>query len=430
MTVAGGALVPDGVGRLSQGRGFAVKILKGFKVELDPNNAQRTLLLKAAGVARFCYNWGLQKKKEAIESKVKPPSAFVLGKQLNAVKRTEFPWMQDASKCIPEQAFRDLDVAFKRFWGGRKSKRRVGFPRFKSRSKGIGSFRFNDCVKLPRLGTVRLTRTNYIPTGSKPLSVSVSERAGRWFVSVLMEVEVPEYAGSKDSHDVVGVDLGVKALATVSDGSPPHANPRALGSKLRKLRRLQRSVSRKQKGSANRKKAVRKVATLHYRVANVRKDTLHKLTTTLAKTKRVVVIEGLAVANMMKNRCLARAIGDVGMGEFRRQLEYKAPLYGCRIVVADRFFASSKKCSCCGVVRAEMSLRERTWRCESCGTTHDRDLNASINLEHVAAGSAGTSKSPVDGGALASRQRKAKLPRGKQELSGVSVSMSLANPSV
>ena len=230
---------------------------------------------------------------------------------------------------------------------------------------------------------VRVTTTEFETADAKILSASVSERAGRWFVSIQVEEDLPAYQGVKDEHDVVGVDLGIKTLATVSDGTK-YENPKPLKTKLRKLRRLQKSVSRKVKGSQNRKKATKKVARLHLRISNVRKDKLHKITTTLAKTKRVVGIEDLNVSGMMKNRCLARSIADLGLFELRRQLSYKGDWYSCKIVPVDRFFPSSKTCSVCGEINESLTLADREWTCP-CGVHHDRDHNASVNLENVAA---------------------------------------------
>jgi putative transposase len=274
--------------------------------------------------------------------------------------------------------------------------RRGKFPKFKSKKNGIGGFRltgtikvYNDAVQLPRLGRLRLKERGYLPANAKILSASVSERAGRWFVSIQVEEDLPAYQGVKDEHDVVGVDLGIKTLATVSDGTK-YENPKPLKTKLRKLKKLQQSVSRKVKGSNNRKKATKKVARLHLRISNVRKDTLHKMTTTLAKTKRVVGIEDLNVSGMMKNRCLARSIADLGLFELRRQLSYKGDWYSCKIVPVDRFFPSSKTCNVCGEIKDDLTLADREWDCVGCGTHHDRDHNAAVNLENVAASSVET----------------------------------------
>lgn len=368
-----------------------MRVQRGYKTEIKPNNVQKTLLLKHAGAARWTYNWGLNQKKMAMEAKAKIPNAIELHRRLNTLKPTELPWMYEVSKCSPQEALRNLDRAFSNFWNGRKKSRRTGFPKFKSKKNGIGGFRLTGTIKvtekgvqLPRLGVLKLKERGYLPTDAKILSATISERAGRWFVSVLVEVEQPEYTGTKDKKDVVGVDLGIKTLATVSDGTV-YENPKALTSRLRKLRRLQRAVARKVKGSRNRRKAADRVARLYLKVSNIRKDTIHKMTTTLTKTKSAVGIEDLNVSGMLKNRCLARSIADLGLGEWRRQMQYKGVWYNCRIAVADRFFPSSKTCSVCGEINENLSLADREWVCGGCGTRHDRDFNASSNLEYVAA---------------------------------------------
>lgn len=362
-----------------------MKVQCGYKTELCLNNKQTTACLKHAGAARYAYNWGLNQKKLAYENKQKTPNAIELHRQLNALKPTEFSWMYEVSKCSPQEALRNLDRAFENFF-----KKRSKFPKFKSKKNGIGGFRLTGTIKvtensiqLPRLGRLKLKERGYLPTNAKILSASVSERAGKWFVSIQVEEDQLKFTGTKDKHGIVGVDLGIKTLATISDGTK-YENPKPLKTKLRKLKRLQQSVSRKVKGSNNRKKATKKVAKLYYKISNVRKDTLHKMTTTLTKTKSVIGIEDLNVSGMMKNRCLARSIADLGLFELRRQLEYKGMWYDCKIVPVDRFYPSSKTCCVCGLVNDKLMLSDREWTCE-CGILHDRDLNASKNLESVAA---------------------------------------------
>jgi putative transposase len=191
-----------------------------------------------------------------------------------------------------------------------------------------------------------------------------------------MEIPDPEPA----EKPAAGVDLGIHRLAQVSDGTC-FENPRALKKALVRLKRLQRRVSRRKQGSANRQKAVRQLAKAHYRVANIRKDSLHQATTWLARNKSAIVLEDLHVKGMLKNRHLAQAIADVGLYEFRRQLQYKGQWYGCEVFLADRFFPSSKQCSRCGTVKDSLSLSEHTYRCEECGLVIDRDWNAAMNLE-------------------------------------------------
>jgi putative transposase len=361
-----------------------VIVQRGYKTELYLNNKQTTACLKHAGTARYAYNWGLNQKKIAINNKTKIPNLFELQRCLTTLKQTELSWMYEVSKCSPQEALRNLDKAFDNFF-----KKRSKFPKFKSKKNGIGSFKFTGTIKvedgfiqLPRLGKLKLKEKGYLPTTSKILSATISERAGRWFVSIQVEQEQPKFTSQKDNHDVVGVDLGVKTLATVSDGQT-FDNPKPLKTRLRKLRKLNKSVSRKVKGSQNRKKAVNNLSKLHYKISNIRKDTLHKITTILAKTKRIIGIEDLNISGMMKNRCLSRTIADLGLFEWRRQLEYKGKWYNCLIKVIDRWFPSSKTCHVCNKINDNLTLADREWTC-TCGVHHDRDFNASKNIEHVA----------------------------------------------
>src|SRR5205085_747886 len=262
-----------------------------------------------------------------------------------------------------QEALRDLDNAFKHFYRRvqlnkeGKYKGKVGYPKFKSKKKGLGSFRltghihvYEDAVQLPHLGRLRLKEHGYLPTnGVHILSATISEHAGHWFVSIQVVEEASE--PPRATGEPIGVDLGVKTLATCSDGTPI-ANPKALRKNLKCLKRLHRSLSRRKKGSKNREKARKLLARKYYRVGNVRQDALHKATSTItAKTKhdgerpQTIVLEDLNVEGMRKNRRLAQAISDVGMGEFKRQILYKAAWQGETLLFADRFYPSTKKCS-------------------------------------------------------------------------------------
>jgi len=380
-----------------------MKIKRAYKTELDPNNIQRTTMLRHAGVARFAYNWGLTRRMEEYAKTGRSSNAIGLHRQLNALKRTDYPWMYAVSKCAPQEALRDLDRAFKNFFEGRAE-----YPKFRSRKRGIGGFRltgsirvFRDSVQLPRIGRVRLKEKGYLPTGGAHiLSVTVSEKAGRWFVSIQVEeeIEVPINAGP-----VAGVDVGISQLATVSDGTVIE-NPKALARFERKRKRLQRSLPRKMKNSRNRIDAKMRLARCEFRIASVRRDAQHKATTMLARTKSAIGVEGLNVAGLLKNHCVARQLADAGVREFLRQLEYKAEWNGSKIVEADPFFPSTKRCSNCDNVKDEMPLSERTYKCEVCGFEADRDLNASINLASVAASWAETLNACESGEVHAARQ--------------------------
>jgi putative transposase len=374
-----------------------MKIFKAYKAELDPNNKQRTALLRHAGVAWFAWNWGLARRKSEYELTGKSSSYAEQNRQLNALKKTDFPWLYEVSKCVAERSLEDLDKAYKNFFRRLKAGVKPGFPKFKSKKNGIGSFClkghihvFAGEIQLPRLGVIRLKENGYIPTdGMKILSATCSERAGRWFVSVCCEIEILDPIAP--TGEPIGVDLGIKELAVCSNGMR-FENPKALGKAQKKLRRLQRELSRRKKGSKNREKSKRKITTLHYRISNIRRDALHKATTAIVMAKpkpSIIVLEDLSVSNMMKNHHLARAISDVGLYEFRRQTEYKTLWCGEKLQIADRFFPSSKTCHVCGAINENLKLSDRTWTCV-CGAVHDRDENASINLKNlVTASSAG-----------------------------------------
>jgi putative transposase len=367
-------------------------IMKGYKTELDLNNTQRTLCLKSAGVARFAYNWGLRIKIEEYKSTGKSPDAMVLHRRLNALKKTEYPWMYEVSKCCAQEALRNLDNAFKNFFRRLKSGGKPGFPKFKSRKKGVGSFRLTgsiqvktDKVKLPRLGWLKLKEKGYLPMNAKILSAIVSERAGRWFVSLQVQEEMKDLNPSSAS---CGVDVGITALATLDDGTT-FENPKALKTLEERLIRLQRRVSRRKKGGHNRKKAVRQLSRLHYKIACIRKDAIHQATTAITRQYSKIGIETLNVKGMLKNHHLAKSIADASFSEFHRQLIYKAGWKNGQIIKVERFYPSSKICSQCGEIKTSLKLLERVFHCKHCGFTIDRDLNAAINLRNCTVSSTG-----------------------------------------
>jgi len=408
-----------------------MKITRGYKTELDLNNKQITACKKHAGCARFAYNWALTRKQEVYKTTGRTITAIDLHKELNALKQTAFPWMYEVSKCAPQEALRDADDAMKHFFRrcrlkkAGKYKGKLGYPRFKSKKRGLGSFRltgqihvFDQAIQLPRLGKLRLKEYGYLPTeGVHILSATVSEQAGHWFVSVQVEEHIPDLPPATGAP--IGVDLGIKTLAVCSDGTEIES-PKALRKNIKKLVRAQRCLSRRTKGGKNRDKARQRVARLHYHIANIRRDTLHKATTLItAKPKRdkkrkpkskqpsghihpqpskhqkktirrerphTIVLEDLNVAGMKKNHKLAQAISDVGMGEFRRQMQYKTEWTNETLLFADRFYPSTKRCSGCGQVKEQMSLAERVYVCDndSCKLVLDRDLNAARNLAALA----------------------------------------------
>ena len=366
-------------------------VTQAFRYQLDPNVRQRRLLGMSAGTARYAYNWGLALCKRLLNSGKPVPHAAELHRLWNAEK-PQRSWVYGVSKCCGQEALRDLDRAFANFWRWRKTRqgRRVGFPRFRRKHGRRDAFRLTGSIKvhprsvtLPRIGCVR-TKEPTAKFRGRILSATVSREADRWYVALAVEVKRPDPVPV--AGPVVGVDFGLTAFATLSDGTKVEA-PRPLAKALRHLRHRQRLHSRKQRGSRNRHKSALGLARLHRRIRCQRGDFLHKLTTSLAKTKSVIVVEDLSVQSMVRNQHLARSIADMGWYEFRRMLEYKTLWYGSRLVVAPRFYPSTKTCSACGHVKDEMPLGERVFRCEACGLVLDRDLNAARNLASLVAGS-------------------------------------------
>ena len=370
-------------------------IIRAHRIELSPTQAQRVLFAKSCGTARKAWNWALDEWKKIHRENAgvpkeerQPISEAMLRKRLNAIKGEKFPWMAEVTKNAPQQAIKNLGMAWKRFFTGVSDK-----PARKRKGKH-DSFRADHGtdkrhpdavqvdgkrVKLPIIGWVRMKETIRFPGQIR--SVTISRKADRWFASFTIltrDYVVP----ARDNQATGGVDLGIRVMAAVSDDSEYHS-PKPLKRYLRKLRRLNKSLHRKKKGSRNRYKARMRLAALHMRIANIRKDCLHKTTTTIVKQFSLLGIEDLHVKGMQKQRSLARAVSDVGMGEFRRQVEYKSVLYGTDLVVASRWFASSKICNDCKCINRNLG-REKTWTCDACGVIHDRDQNSSYNLEDYA----------------------------------------------
>lgn len=412
------------------------------RIALNPTPQQRVALAKAAGCARKSWNWGLGEWKRQYEAGEKP-CGTVLRKQWNSVKHGLYPWMKESPKDANIEPLFDLEKAFKAFLSG-KSK----YPRFKVKGKDRPSFGVSNDkfrlegkkVRLPVIGWVKTREA--LRFEGKILSGRVTFQGGRWFLSVAVEADhlrAPAAAG------VVGLDLGVKTLAALSDGSSIE-NPRALRFATKRLHRAELSIARKKRtrdkalgppkkgerrpGGKNLQKACKNAAKIHAHVASLRRDAIHKATTKIAATYATVVVEDLNVRGMTRRAKgrgraakagLNRAILDAGFGEFRQQLAYKLPLHGGTLLIAPRFFASSKTCSRCGAVRKHLSLKERTFRCDSCGCSVDRDLNAAINLRTVGlAGRArrhGTSPKPgTPGAAIVERlgnQQEARNGRGR-----------------
>ncbi|WP_414588688.1 RNA-guided endonuclease InsQ/TnpB family protein [Scytonema sp. PCC 10023] len=356
-------------------------MLLGFKTELKLNKAQRIALAKHCGVARHAWNWGLALTKQILDhnqanpdSKIKFPSAIDLHKWLVALVKSENEWYYECSKSTPQQALMALRDAWKDCFS---KKKRV--PKFKKKGRK-DSFTLEGTVKILGDNKIQVPVIGVLKTYERLPQVlikccTISRQAHRWFISFRFDVEQQQ----SDKTSVVGVDLGVKNLCTLSSGEVI-AGAKSYKKYEAKLSRMQWLNRHKIIGSANWKKAQMAVARLHRKIANIRKDTLHKLTTLLAKNHGTVVIEDLNVSGMMANHKLAKAIADMSFFEFRRQLTYKCELYGSKLVVIDRWFPSSKTCSNCGTKKETLTLDERVFECGHCGFVIDRDLNAAINL--------------------------------------------------
>jgi len=373
---------------------------KAFKIRLEPNNKQKTMFLKHAGVSRHAYNQGLAYCNDLFEKTKKIPSAFDLQKWGVSFIKNEYPWYYEVSSKTSEKAFADVYDAFKNFYRQQKKSnytlkdkkgRLKDLPNFKKKGTKdkfylAGSIKIvGNKIQLPRIGFVKISEKK---EPQKIKNCVVSRVADQWFVSFKIEFE-PEKTIKKE--DIVGVDLGVKTLATLSNGET-FLNHKPYNKAKKKLRKQQKEVSRRfKKGAENQsknyKKSVIKLSKIHARVANVRKHILHNVTSHLAKNFETVVIENLNVKNMVKNRNLASAILDGGFFEFKRQLLYKKQWYGGSVIIANSFYPSTKLCSCCGNKKDVIKLSERVYKCESCNTVLDRDLNASFNLKNLAVNS-------------------------------------------
>jgi putative transposase len=392
-------------------------MLTAHRIRLDPNRAQASHLARAAGTARFAYNWALDEWRRMYAASLADPALpkpneAALRRRLNAIKHEQFPWMLEVSKNAPQMAIMQLGRAFENFFAKRA---RYPTPRRKGRHDRFtltnDQFRVEEKrIRIPKLGWVRMRETLRL-TGHI-VSTTVSRVAGHWYASITVDMADGLPLPPAENQGAVGVDLGVKTLATLSNGEAV-VGPKALRCSLKQLRRLGRALSRKVKGSRNRTKAKLKLARLHARIANLRRDGLHQLTTSITRRFHTIVIEDLNVKGMLGMRRLARAIGDMGFHELRRQLEYKAARRGSHVMVADRWYPSSKLCSCCGYQLEALALSVRQWRCPGCATLHERDLNAAINLKNLAVSSTVSACGGM--GSDPARERRVKPVPAKQE---------------
>ncbi|HCL4447049.1 TPA: transposase [Clostridium botulinum] len=370
-------------------------MIKGFKVRLEPNNKQNTMLFKCAGTSRFIYNWTLARQEENYKNGDKFVNDGILRKEITQLKKGELYWLNEVSNNIAKQSVKDACNAYKRFF-----KRQTKKPRFKSKKKSMPSF-YNDvikiqfketCVRLEKIGWIKLSENNKIPFGNnvKYMNPRITYDGIHWYVSVNVKVENIKPVLSNIS---VGIDLGIKDLAIVSNIDKPFQNinkTHRVKKFKKRIRRLQRQISRKYEMNKDGKKYVKtnNIKKLEYKYNKlqkhlnfIREDYIQKTTTKLVKTKPSrVVMEDLNVSGLMKNKYLAKAVQEQCFYRFITIMKYKCEKYGIEFVQADRFYPSSKTCSNCGNVKTKLSLSERTYICEECGLEIDRDRNASINL--------------------------------------------------
>lgn len=360
-------------------------MLKSYKYRLLPTDEQSEKFIRHIGACRFVYNLSLEHKIKAYNTEKKTLTRFDLNNELPQLK-SENEWLKEVNSQSLQRANENLDSAFKRFFREKK-----GFPKFKSRKNPVQSFGLqnykvdvdNNCIRLPKIGWIKTKFGRMFEGVLKRATVSKTA-TGKFFISILVDdgKETP----NKESFgydSTIGIDVGIKHFATLSDGTKVD-NPKFLKSSISRLKILQQRLSRKVKGSKNRDKARQKVALHHEHIANQRKDFLHKLTTKLVSENQAIAVETLNVRGMMKNHCLAQAIGDVSWSEFFRQLDYKCEWYGKTLLHIGRFAPSSKICNVCGSINSNLKLSDREWTCKECKTIHDRDINAAINIKKFA----------------------------------------------
>ena len=365
-------------------------MLKSFVYRLYPNKEQEILLAKHFGCNRFIYNWALNLRKESYEQSGKTISKFELNKMVTQLaKKEEYSWLQEVLSQSLQQSIQNLDTAYIKFF-----KEKTGFPKFKSKRTHRYSYRIPQNVKidfeehkvfLPKIKWVNIRVDRKFEGLIKSVTVKQLP-SGKYFVSILVE-DSKDYQTKKqiEHANAVGIDLGIKDFAILSDGTKIE-NPKFLRIKEQRLKVLQKRLSRKQKGSNNRNKQRIKVAKLHEKITNERKDFLQKLTTKLVKESQfdTFCLENLNVSGMMRNHRLAKSIAEVSWYQFIEMLKYKCEWYGKNLVQIGQFEPSTKTCSHCGYKNTELTLKDREWICPVCNTYHDRDINAAINIKNFA----------------------------------------------
>lgn len=395
-------------------------IILGQRIRLDPNNVQASFFNRCAGTARFVFNLGLARWQEMYDAGAKP-NWQKINAEVNARKKIDLSWLCEIPWAVSKTALSDLGNAFSHFFRRVKTGETPGYPRFKKKHRcheGFGiegrALRFDGYrVKIPKIGWIRTRQEIQFP--GRILSARLTKYAGHWYVSIQVEIDESRwsYPHRCETQAVVGIDLGVRDLAVLSTGERVEA-PRSLRTHELQLRRLNKELSRRTRGGKNWRKTKTKLAHLHEQIANIRHAVTHEMTASIVTQFRWIGIEDLNVIGMAANHHLAKSVMDAAMSEVVRQLKYKAPLAGGVIVQADRWFASSKMCHVCGMIRNKLPLGVRRWTCK-CGAKHDRDINASKNLENMAATHAVTACRQGSSGLL----RQVKLPFGQESSSVV-----------
>jgi putative transposase len=359
-----------------------MKHRRAYKYRCYPTLSQQQTLARTFGSARYVYNWGLRLRTDAYYQRQERVSYHDTSAALTMLKQQPATaWLNEVSCVPPQQALRHLDRAFRNFFEGRAK-----YPTFKkkhgrqSAEYTTSAFKWDGAqvtlAKMEQPLAIRWSRP--LPKGAKPTTITVTkDTAGRYFVSFLVE---EDFKALSVTPQTVGIDLGLHDTVTLSTGEKV-GNEKFLSQDEKRLATLQRRLARKQKGSKNRAKAKLAVAKVHARIADRRQDFLHKLTTRLIHENQVLCVESLSVKNMLKNHSLAKGIADVGWGELVRQLQYKASWYGRAVVAIDKWYPSSKRCYDCGHVLESLSLDMRSWSCPECGVSHDRDVNAALNIK-------------------------------------------------
>ena len=361
-------------------------ILRAYKYRIYPNKKQQELINKTIGCCRFVYNYYLNKKIELYKTEQKSINYNACANDLKNLKN-QYEWLKEVDSISLQQTLKDLDTAYQNFFRRIKNgEKEVGFPKFKTKKNPKQSYKTqnvnsnikikNNKIKLPKLGLVKFANSRCF--NGRITSCTISKtNTGKYFVSVLVEEEIQELS---QNNNVIGFDLGVREYMTISDGEIIN-NPKILSKYEKKLIKLQRQLSRKKIGSNRYKKHSKKIAKLHEKIRNIRTDFLQKLSTRIIQENQLIISEDLNVKGMVQNHRLAKAINDVSWSEFIKMIEYKANWYGRTYHKINRFYASSQTCNICGYKNVDTKdLNVRKWVCPECGTNHDRDNNAAINI--------------------------------------------------